>query len=105
LAATENLRGDPSFAGAGLGRTRIGVETGPAVLGDVGRGAKRDYTAYGRVVNLAARLEQANKDLGTAILVGPGTAMALDGRVPLRSLGMVAIKGISEAIEVWTLPD
>ena len=105
LAATETLRRDPAFAGAGLGRTRIGVETGQAILGDVGRGAKRDYTAYGRVVNLSSRLEQANKDLGTSILVGPGTAAALDGRVPLRSLGTVAIKGISERIEVWTLPD
>ena len=105
LAATETLRSEPAFAEAGLGRTRIGIETGPAILGDVGRGAKRDYTAYGRVVNLASRLEQANKDLGTAILLGPGVAAALDGSVALASLGRVSIKGIADDIEVWTVAD
>jgi adenylate cyclase len=101
LAATEDLRRDQKVAGMKLGRTRIGIETGSAVLGDVGRGAKRDYTAYGHAVNLASRLEGANKKLGTSILLGPGTASALGGRVPLRSLGKIAIAGISEEVEVF----
>ena len=85
----------------GLGRTRIGIETGPAILGDVGRGAKRDYTAYGRSVNLASRLEAANKSLGSSIAIGPGTAAALGGRIPLRRLGHVAVRGIDAEVEIF----
>lgn len=101
IKATEELRRDPRGAAAQLGRTRIGIETGLAVLGDVGRGAKRDYTAYGHAVNLASRLEGANKRLGSSILLGPGTVAALAGRIPLRCLGKIAISGIDEEIEVF----
>ena len=92
---------EPALIAAQLGRTRIGIETGLAVLGDVGRGSRRDYTAYGQPVNLAARLDDANKHLGTSILLGPGTAAELAGRVALRSRGRIAISGMEEKIEVF----
>jgi adenylate cyclase len=101
IEATEELRRDRKLTSAQLGRTRIGIETGFAVLGDVGRGTKRDYTAYGHAVNLASRLEGANKRLGSSILLGPGTAAALAGRIPLRCLGKIAISGLDEEIEVF----
>ena len=96
VEATEALRRETLASPMALGRTRIGIETGQAVLGDVGRGAKRDYTAYGSVVNLASRLEEANKHFGSSILLGPGTVVALAGkhlsaelaRSPLRGLPM-----------------
>ena len=72
IEATEELRRDRKVASAQLGRTRIGIETGMAVLGDVGRGTKRDYTAYGHAVNLASRLEGANKRLGVLDLAWTG---------------------------------
>ena len=71
------------------------------MLGDVGRGSRRDYTAYGHPVNLASRLDDANKRLGSSILLGPGTVAALAGRVPLRSHGKIAISGMEEKIEVF----
>ena len=55
-----------------LGRTRIGIETGPAIVGDVGGSRKLDYTAHGNAMNAAARLEAANKDLGSSHLHRPG---------------------------------
>lgn len=103
LARTEALRARPE--GEGLGRTRIGIETGRAVLGDVGAGERIDYTAHGPAVNLAARLQEVARDLGVAVAVGPGTAAALGGAglVPLatrevRSFGVVAIHTLADGV-------
>src|SRR5512139_297771 len=53
--------------GIALGVTRIGVHAGPAIVGNFGGGHFFDYTAYGDTINIAARLEAANKQLGTRI--------------------------------------
>lgn len=103
---TEAQRQRPELAAAGLGRTRIGIETGPAIVGDVGRGAKLDYTAHGEVINAAARLETKNKSLGTSICAGPGMAAACPPGA-LRPLTRVDLRGIGSGIEVFvpaTLP-
>ncbi len=84
-ARTEALR-----ATLPIGRTRIGIETGPAILGDVGSGARIDYTAHGPAVNLAARLQEAGKTLGPAITIGPAAAEAASR--PLRPLGVVEVR-------------
>lgn len=99
VAFTEEHRRQPAHAHFGLGRTRIGIETGPAIVGDVGSSDKIDYTAYGNAVNLAARLEAQNKVTGTAICIGPG-ARAGTSR-PLRSLGVVDIRGFG-SMELFT---
>lgn len=101
IEATERLRHDSNLVAAHLGRTRIGIESGMAVLGDVGRGSRRDYTAYGHAVNLASRLDDANKRLGTSVLIGPGTVAELGGRIRLRSHGAIAISGLDRKIEVF----
>ncbi|MBL8893119.1 MAG: adenylate/guanylate cyclase domain-containing protein [Rhizobiales bacterium] len=102
IQATESFRRSPGVAELGLGRTRIGIETGPAVLGEVGRGARRDYTAYGRPLNLASRLQTANKSFGSSIALGPGTVAALAGRIPLKRLGALALRGIGDEVEIYT---
>jgi adenylate cyclase len=88
---TKEMQQRPQFSACRFGRTRIGVETGTAVLGEVGAGGKLDYTAHGPAVNLAARLQDANKFLGTSICIGPQAAAS--SRVPLRALGAHDIRG------------
>ena len=60
--------------GVALGITRIGVHAGPAIVGNFGGGRFFDYTAYGDTINVASRLEVANKQLGTRILVSSALA-------------------------------
>jgi adenylate cyclase len=101
LSVAEEVRARPLARELGLGRTRIGLETGLAVVGDVGGGRKLDYTAHGTVMNTAARLEAANKELGSAICIGPNAAAQLDPK-RIRSLGTIAVRGLSAPVEVFT---
>jgi adenylate cyclase len=96
-AWTEAYRQTPRAVELGLGRTRIGLETGDAVVGDVGIRAKLDFTAYGDAVNSAARLEVANKELGSAICVGPTTALCCPLGL-LRPTGIITLRGFTEAV-------
>jgi adenylate cyclase len=105
IAATEQLRCQPELKSAQLGRTHVGIETGPAVLGDVGRGTKRDYTAHGRPLNMASRLQAVNKNFGSSIALGPGTVAALSGKLPLRRVGAAKLAGIEEEIEIFEPED
>ena len=99
-AWSEGFRRRAPAAAIELGRTRIGIETGPAVVGDVGIQSKLDYTAHGDAVNMAARLEASNKGLGSAICVGPGTAARCDAAL-LRPLGRLTVRGREEPIAVF----
>jgi len=86
--------------GAPLGLTRIGAHAGPAIVGNFGGERFFDYTAYGDTINTAARLETANKQLGTRICV----SAALAARVPDfrgRPVGDVALRGKSEALRAF----
>lgn len=91
-AFSDRFRGGPEAAAAGLGRTRIGIETGGVVVGDVGAGSKLDYTAHGSAVNTAARLEAANKALGSTICVGPVCRSRVSG-IAFRDLGSIEVRG------------
>ncbi|MGH7155603.1 MAG: CHASE2 domain-containing protein [Acetobacteraceae bacterium] len=90
IPATEALRQQPDPARWRFGRTRVGIETGTAVVGDFGGSRKLDYTAHGRAINAAAKLEAANKLFASSIAVGPGTAASCAG-VVFRPLGIVEL--------------
>ena len=89
------------FAGQRIA-SRIGVNTGPVVAGAVGAKGRLSYTVHGDAVNLAARLEALNKELGTTILVSRATATRAAG-FDLRPIGEVAVRGQSERVTVCTL--
>jgi adenylate cyclase len=96
----ESFRTATQASAAGFGRTRVGLETGIAIVGDVGGGRKLDYTAHGDAMNMASRLESANKELGSSICIGPATAARLPNR-SLRPLGRLDVRGRSEPLEVF----
>ena len=86
--------------GIALGVTRIGVHAGPAIVGNFGGDRFFDYTAYGDTINIAARLEAANKQLGTRICVSAIlTAKAKDFRG--RPVGDLLLRGRSEALRAF----
>jgi adenylate cyclase len=101
LEASEEVRRSPLGKRLRLGRTRIGMETGPAIVGDVGGSRKLDYTAHGNAMNDAARLEAVNKELGSSICIGPGTAARIDPAT-LKQIARLTLRGHTEPINVYT---
>lgn len=87
--------------GRPLGRTRIGVATGVVTVGNFGGDVLFDYTAQGPAMNLGARLEAANRDLGTSICVAASTAAACP-EYSFRELGTVRAKGFAAPVPVCT---
>ncbi len=86
---------------------RLGIATGMAVVGDCGAPPKlNDYTAIGDVVNLSARLESANKQFGTGILIDGAThrgiiAQGGNSSIKIRALGAIIVVGQSKPIEIF----
>jgi adenylate cyclase len=81
---------------------RVGIHTGPAIVGNLGAADRFDYTAIGDSVNLAARLEGVNKAYGTEILVSDKTVHLLEGALPLRQVDRVIVKGKTESVDIFT---
>ncbi len=84
-------------------RARVGLATGVCRNGDFGSDLKADYTVIGDVVNLAARLEPANKVFGTRIMVSEATRRAVGERYVFRWLADLQVKGKSRAERVYEL--
>ncbi|MEN6331345.1 MAG: adenylate/guanylate cyclase domain-containing protein [Smithella sp.] len=80
---------------------RIGVNTGYAVVGNLGSKDRFDYTMLGDSVNLAARLEGVNKEFGTYTMVSAETRKQAGDKFSFRELARVAVVGKKEAVTVF----
>lgn len=86
--------------GVALGVTRIGVNAGPAIVGNFGGGRFFDYTAYGDTINIAARLEAANKELGTRVCVSDSVARQTPDFCG-RPVGDLVLRGRTEPLRAY----
>jgi adenylate cyclase len=101
LLAERNLQLAERF-GRTLGM-RIGINSGDMIVGNLGSERKRNYTVLGDAVNLASRLEGANKEFGTSILLSDATARAVEHELIVRPLTALRVKGKNTAIPVFEL--
>jgi adenylate cyclase len=99
-AYSQRFRARWRECGVALGATRVGVEVGPAIVGNFGGSRFFDYNAYGDVINTAARLEAANKQLGTRICVGERVAARMAG-FKGRPIGDLLLRGRKELLRAF----
>ena len=79
----------------------IGINTGKAVIGNMGSESRFDYTAIGDAVNTAARLESATKEVGVDLLIGKNTAQFT--KFKLNLISTINVKGKADALDVYTV--
>ena len=82
---------------------RCGVNSGIMIVGNMGGKDRFDYTVIGDSVNLASRLEGANKQYGSKIMISDMTFQHVKGKVVVRELDLIQVKGKNEPVKVWEL--
>jgi adenylate cyclase len=81
----------------------IGINSGEALVGNMGSDQRFDYSVIGDPVNLAARLESASKTLGHTLIVGENTKKVIDDKFSFKFVDSITVKGKTEPVNVYTL--
>jgi adenylate cyclase len=84
---------------------RVGINTGHMVVGNMGSAARMDYTVMGDAVNLASRLEGANKSFRSRIMISEFTYQKARDAIEVRPLDLIRVKGKTVPIQVYELVD
>ena len=83
----------------------IGINSGAAIVGNIGSEDRMEYTAIGDTVNLAARLESTSKELGLEIIVSEHTYAAIRPLFQWKSAGTITVRGRSEPVRAYSVGD
>ncbi len=99
----EELRAKWEAEGKHQMKVRIGLNTGPMVVGNMGSRTRMDYTMMGDAVNLASRLEGANKFYGTYSMISEATREPVKDEFETRELDLLRVVGKNEPVRVYEL--
>jgi len=102
-AAGEKLNGEFEAEGLTPFITRFGIHVGEAVVGNVGSTERMNYTALGNTVNLAARLEGLNKQVGTTILASEAVYLRVRDQFTFNAFDAVVAKGMTKETRIFEL--